>query len=180
MNHFLPPRECTLEQQQAMASALKHQPALPEGPTATGTSLFAASAFAQDEEWCVVRRIGCGDEAALAMLYRRYYNRLRRFVFRITSDEGGTDDVVNEVMLVVWHKAADVTPRARVSTWVLGIAYKKALKARERDARHGRHLDGLLDHVQPLSQTHENAPPHPVPFVPSVPSVLFRRSHHRR
>jgi RNA polymerase sigma-70 factor (ECF subfamily) len=95
----------------------------------------AARPFADDPDWALVTRIGRGDQAALASLYRRHYDRMCRFVFRVTNDASGIDDIVNESMLVVWDKAAVTTPQAKVSTWILGIAYRKALKAAERTRR---------------------------------------------
>jgi RNA polymerase sigma-70 factor (ECF subfamily) len=93
--------------------------------------------WTEDGDWLLMSRIGRGDQAALAALYRQHYNRLRRFIFRITSDQGGLDDIVNEVMMVVWQKAASTTPQSKVSTWILGIAYRKALKAVVRGSRNG-------------------------------------------
>ena len=40
--------------------------------------------------------------------------------------------VINEVMFVVWQKAATVEQRSRVSTWILGIAHYKALQSLRR------------------------------------------------
>ncbi|HKY91975.1 MAG TPA: sigma-70 family RNA polymerase sigma factor [Nevskiaceae bacterium] len=91
--------------------------------------------FADDPDWALVARIGRRDQAALALLYRRHYDRLCRFVYRVTNDASGVDDIVNATMLVVWDKAPATTPQSRVTTWILGIAYRKALKAAERSRR---------------------------------------------
>jgi len=92
----------------------------------------------QDDEaadWALIRRIGDGDEAALERLYKRYYAILYRFVLRVTRRPECCEEVVNDVMYIVWQKAAATTPLSRASTWILGIAHKRALKAIER---HGR------------------------------------------
>lgn len=90
-----------------------------------------------DPAWELVARIGRGDQAALATLYRQVHGRLGRFVMRVIHDEMAVDDVINETMMVVWQKAADATPRSRVSTWIFGIAYRKALKAAAKARRGG-------------------------------------------
>jgi RNA polymerase sigma-70 factor (ECF subfamily) len=41
------------------------------------------------------------------------------------------DEVLQEVMLVVWQQAARFRPTCRVSTWLCGIARYKAYKARK-------------------------------------------------
>src|SRR5262249_36316279 len=42
------------------------------------------------------------------------------------------EEVVDDVMLVVWQSAARYNQASRVSTWIFGIAHHKALKARAR------------------------------------------------
>jgi len=80
----------------------------------------------------LLKRIVDGDEEALATLYRRYYRRLARFVLRITGDFGLVTEVINDVFMVVWEKCSSFRGDASVSTWILGIAYNKALKALRR------------------------------------------------
>lgn len=87
---------------------------------------------AADEDWDLIRRIGTGDQGALERLYRRYYDYLYRFVYQVTRRAECVEDVINEVMFVVWQKAAQTVPRARASTWILGIANHKALNAVSR------------------------------------------------
>ena len=77
----------------------------------------------------LLKRIGDSDEDALTELYRRYYRRLARFVLRITGDSGLVTEVINDVFLVVWQRSGSFRGDASLSTWILGIAYNKALKA---------------------------------------------------
>lgn len=86
-------------------------------------------------DWTLIGRIGGGDEAALAELYRRYHGHLHRFVRRITRQPDCCDEVINDVLLVVWRKAAVTEPLSKASTWILGIAYRRALKVLERQGR---------------------------------------------
>ena len=39
------------------------------------------------------------------------------------------EEVLNDVMVVIWRKAASFDGRSRPSTWIFGIAYHKAMKA---------------------------------------------------
>lgn len=77
-------------------------------------------------------RVVDGDEAALAELYRRYYRRLARFLLRVTRDVDLVAEVINDVFLVVWQKGADFRGEASISSWILGIAYRRALKASKK------------------------------------------------
>jgi len=76
----------------------------------------------------LLARIARGDRQALTLLYHRYYHSLLRFMHRLTGDLGAAQEGVNDVMLVVWERAAVFGGRSRVGTWILGIAYRKALK----------------------------------------------------
>ena len=38
------------------------------------------------------------------------------------------EEVVNDTMMVVWQKAQSYDGSSKVSTWILGIAYRQALK----------------------------------------------------
>jgi RNA polymerase sigma-70 factor (ECF subfamily) len=71
------------------------------------------------------------DRAAFQELYVKYYHLLLRFVYRITGQLESAQEGVNDVMLVIWQSAAGFEGKSRVSTWILGIAYRKALKLRQ-------------------------------------------------
>jgi RNA polymerase sigma-70 factor (ECF subfamily) len=77
----------------------------------------------------LIERIARGDEAALTVLYEAYYPRLGRFILRVTRDAQLAQEIINDVFLVVWTRAAGFRRESTVSTWILGIAYNKALKA---------------------------------------------------
>ena len=65
-------------------------------------------------------------------LYFAYYRRLNRFLLRTLSPERA-DEIINDTMFVVWRHAADFRGESRVSTWILGIAYRLALKRLKRE-----------------------------------------------
>jgi RNA polymerase sigma factor (sigma-70 family) len=84
------------------------------------------------DDWNLIRLVGTGNQAALESLYKQYYSGLYRFILQITRRVDIVEEVINDVMLVVWQKAAAVEPRSKASTWILGIAYNKALQALRR------------------------------------------------
>ena len=76
----------------------------------------------------LLERIGNGDRDALHSLYNTYYHPLLRFIYRITGRLDLAQEGVNDVMLVVWRSGRSFGGRSSVSTWIMGIAYRKALK----------------------------------------------------
>lgn len=81
------------------------------------------------DELALLRRVADGDRAALSALYRGYHRRLCRFLGRMTRRADIVDEVINDSFWVVWQKAAGFRGDARVSTWIMGIAYRCALKS---------------------------------------------------
>ena len=97
----------------------------------TSTSAQAATrqVRANAEEAALIRRIATGDARAFERLYRDYFPRLTRFLYRMMRRPALVEEILNDTMLVVSQKAATFDSSARVSTWIFSIAYRKGLKA---------------------------------------------------
>lgn len=80
----------------------------------------------------LLARVAAGDRAALTVLYARYQGPILRFVQRLTGDIDEAYESVNDVMLVVWKRADTFSGKSKVSTWILGIAWRKAMKLGRR------------------------------------------------
>lgn len=89
----------------------------------------------QVDDLTCLAQIASGDRAAFDRLYRRYYERLFRFVLRVTGRMNLVEDVINDTMIVIWRKAGEYRAAAQASTWIFGIAYRKALKALSKESR---------------------------------------------
>ena len=59
--------------------------------------------------------------------------------------ETDIEEVLDDVMLVVWKDAARFRGDARLSTWVFGIAYRKALNVMRSEKRYRKLLDDSAD-----------------------------------
>jgi RNA polymerase sigma factor (sigma-70 family) len=88
-----------------------------------------------DPEASLLARIATGDQRAFAEFYALYRRRLARFLGRVIASPDTVDELINDVMFVVWQDAARFRLRSKVSTWVFGIAWHKSLKAMERQKR---------------------------------------------
>jgi len=99
----------------------------------------------RSKETALITRIANGDENALEQLYHEYYNRLLRFISRTTGRSDYIEDVINEVMYVVWQKADTYNQSCQPSTWIFGIAYNKARAAKYNTRVEQIELLGLLD-----------------------------------
>ncbi|WP_109125069.1 sigma-70 family RNA polymerase sigma factor [Dyella sp. C11] len=84
---------------------------------------------ADETDRLLLQRMASGDRAALAVLYRSYHGRLCRFLSRLTRRADLIEEVINDCFWIVWQKAATFKGESRVSTWIIGIAYRCGLKA---------------------------------------------------
>ena len=93
---------------------------------------------ADEAERALLRRISVGDRDAFRDLYLRYHRRLARFLARLTRGREDAEEVINDTLWIVWQRAGDFRGASRVSTWIMGIAYRRALKLIRRAATHAR------------------------------------------
>jgi RNA polymerase sigma-70 factor (ECF subfamily) len=84
------------------------------------------------DDVALIERVADKDGAAFETLYRGYYRRLHRFLERVTKRPQIVEEVLNDTMLAVWRKAPTYNHRSKVSTWIFGIAVRRALKTLKR------------------------------------------------
>jgi len=84
---------------------------------------------ADPDDVILISQVARGDIPAFDALYRSYYPRLARFLEQMTRRPQLVDEILNDTMLIVWRKAATFNLRSKVSTWIIGIALRRGLKA---------------------------------------------------
>ena len=87
------------------------------------------------DDVALIRQVACGEVPAFESLFRRYKPRIRRFLELKTWRPQLIDEILNDTMLVIWRKAGTFNLRSTVSTWILGIALHRGLKANQRTER---------------------------------------------
>jgi len=100
-----------------------------------GDAGISANALCDDQDQHWIARIREGNAAAFEALYLELHPRLYGFIYRMTRDHGLAEDLVNETLLLVWEKPEGFNGQSKLSTWIFGIAYRKALKAIAKGAR---------------------------------------------
>jgi len=107
----------------------------------------------------LLEQIQQGDKEALGFLFRRHARAMRNVACRILRNEAEADDLVQEVFLFIFRKAAlfDATQGAARS-WIFQVAYHRAFdRRRYLNSRHfyasqdleetGRHLADPRDEL---------------------------------
>src|SRR5476651_1293295 len=88
-------------------------------------------------------RIPAGDRAALQTVYRLTSAKLFGVALRILGERSEAEDVLQEVYVTVWRKAADFDPsRASPITWLIAIARNRAID-RLRATKHSRRMEPI-------------------------------------
>lgn len=88
-------------------------------------------------------RIPAGDRTALQTVYRLTSAKLFGVCLRILGERNEAEDVLQEVYVTVWRKAADFDARrASPMTWLIAIARNRAID-RLRATKQSRRVDPL-------------------------------------
>jgi RNA polymerase sigma-70 factor, ECF subfamily len=82
---------------------------------------------ASDE--ALVARVTHSDRHALRLLFGRHRQRVYRFALRLVGNSATAEDIVSEVFLELWRRAASFERRAQLATWLLAVTRNKALSA---------------------------------------------------
>ena len=83
----------------------------------------------------LIARVAEGDRRAFEELYNLYHRRMARFLTRLTHRYDVAEEIINDTFWVVWRKAGQFRGDSQPSTWILGIAYRKARNAFRSAAR---------------------------------------------
>ena len=98
----------------------------------------------------LIERVARHDRRAFEELYNLYHRRLARFLTRLTRRYDLAEEIINDTFWVVWRNARDFRGDSQPSTWILGIAYRKARNA-FRSAARARARQNLQAHSFPLT-----------------------------
>jgi RNA polymerase sigma-70 factor (ECF subfamily) len=74
----------------------------------------------------LLRSVAAGDAAALARLYERYAGALFGYLHRLAGDRMTAEEILQDTMLAVWRSAGSFEGRAKVTTWLFGVARRQA------------------------------------------------------
>jgi RNA polymerase sigma-70 factor (ECF subfamily) len=88
----------------------------------------------ESPENLLLARVAKGDREAMAQVYARLGRPLFSYLFHMLRQQDLAEDVLQEVMVIVWQKAHTFRGTAQAASWIFGIAHNQALKALRRHA----------------------------------------------
>ena len=99
----------------------------------------SASGSVADSE--LMLRYVRGDADAFARLYRRYRDRLYRFVVRFAGSPVETDEICQDVWMAIVHSRERYRPDASFATYLFSIAHRQGV---ERYRKRGLHEEEFI------------------------------------
>ena len=80
----------------------------------------------------VMEQLSQGRPDALPILFDRFYRLVLKVALRILRDPGEAEDVMQDVFLEIFNKAAQFDPaKGSPKTWILQYAYHRSLSRRQ-------------------------------------------------
>ena len=105
-----------------------------------GAATFTASEDPARDDAGLLRRIGQGDEDAMAAFYREHGQVVFAQVLLVTGERVLAEEIVQDVMLAVWRGAGSFRGESSVRSWVIAIARRQT-----RDRLRGQRLRVVND-----------------------------------
>ena len=81
------------------------------------------------EDTTLIALVASGDRVAFEKLYLAYHYRISRFLSRFIRCRENREEIMDDTFMVVWRNAGHFRHTSRLSTWIMGIGYRTALKA---------------------------------------------------
>jgi RNA polymerase sigma-70 factor (ECF subfamily) len=92
-----------------------------------------ATQFAEIPDEVLLEQVSQGAKEALAQLFRRHARTVRHVAYRILRNEEEAADLVQDVFLFIFRKAALFNPsRGRALSWIVQVTYHRAFDRRRR------------------------------------------------
>jgi len=108
----------------------------------------------QAQDTALIERIRTGDRAAFMRFYDRFSPLMFSVAARVLGDRKEAEDVLQEVMLVIWNKSGEYDPQlGSLSSWSVALTRNKALdrlRARTRRLR-------LIEEVAVMAELSDTA-----------------------
>src|SRR5206468_9454558 len=114
---------------EAKRCMMENQSLVPEPASAFGVSIVRMPNLSDED---VMEELRKGHPDALPILFDRFYRLVLRIASRILRDPGEAEDVMQEVFLEIFNKAAQFDPaKGSAKTWILQYAYHRSLSRRQ-------------------------------------------------
>lgn len=99
------------------------------------------------EDVALIALVASGDRVAFEKLYLAHHHRLSCFLARFIRSRENREEIIDDTFMAVWRNARHFRHASRLSTWIVGIGYRTALKS-IRDTKYpmvSQNVEGLTE-----------------------------------
>src|SRR5260370_25452421 len=94
---------------------------------------------------------------ALNEFYSRHGGRLKSVIGNVVHEEGDADDVLQDILLQIWHEADHYSPKAgKLLGWVVTLARRRAIDRLRRKQAYCRAKERYQEHIEQPASVHDN------------------------
>ncbi|MBY0522249.1 MAG: sigma-70 family RNA polymerase sigma factor [Gemmataceae bacterium] len=104
------------------------------------------------------RFVATRDEAAFETLVQRYGALVLGVCRRVLRDEHATEDAFQATFVVLARKAASIRKQESIGSWLYGVAYRVAVRAKSSAQKRRTHETAVDDMTQTLPADDETDP----------------------
>jgi RNA polymerase sigma-70 factor (ECF subfamily) len=121
----------------------------------------------------LMEQVRQGSKDALGLLFRRHAHAVRNVAYRVLQNDAEADDLVQEVFLFIFRKAALFDASQGVArSWIFQVAYTRAFdRRRYLNSRHFYTSQDLEETARRLADPRDEAPFHEL----SIEGILGKR-----
>ncbi len=110
---------------------------------------YHSATTANDDE-LLLARVAQGDQAALGTLYDRYATPLYSLAIKMLANEAEAQDVLHDVFLSVWNKAAGFrADRGSAFSWTVALLRNRIIDRIRARRRHGELIEANAPDLEP-------------------------------
>jgi RNA polymerase sigma-70 factor, ECF subfamily len=112
--------------------------------------------IAETSDELLLEQVGQGTKEALAVLFRRHARVVRNVACRILRDEAEAEDLVQDVFIFIFRKAAIFKPsHGTARSWIIQVTYHRAFdRRRYLNTRHHYASAGSEDAAANIADDH--------------------------
>src|SRR3984893_18295854 len=110
------------------------------------TLQYSSGATVSDE--ALMEAITNHRPEALNEFYSRHGGRLKSVIGNVVHEEGDADDVLQDILLQIWHEADHYSPKAgKLLGWVVTLARRRAIDRLRRKQAYSRAKERYQEHL---------------------------------
>jgi len=112
------------------------------------------------EDSVLVSRLHDDDIGAFDILYHKYHHAIYRNIYKITKDKEISQDILQDVFIVLWEKRYKIKSDQSVSGWLFVISFNRSIsylrkKLRETLAIDATYKDQTESDIEQIQATHD-------------------------